>query len=251
MPATPSTKRWRLATGALLLVAFATVATAAVWIVAQPIATALAPEATASATKAAVASASPTPIPTPTTTGTLAVLGDSYVKGVGASTDYVTVLGRELGVTTVKFGQTSTGLVNIGTGQPYDGRLASVLYTKPAGLVVQASVNDYLTSTDAVAAAARVLVDHARTIDPDLPIALVGPIFLDTQYQPAILAQRAALKKVSAELDITYVDPTGWITDATKPIYISGDNLHPTPAGYERLGTKLADALRQFAADLP
>ena len=251
MPAPSTTTRWRAVTGLLLGGVIVAVIAAAVWVLAQPQPLEIfepAPEPTASAETPRSTS---TPIPEPTTTGTLAVLGDSFVRGLGGPTDYVTVLGEELGVTTVKFGETGTGFVNYGLGLPYDQRLESVLYTQPAGLVVQGSANDYLTSTESVVDAARVLIEHARDIDESLPIAIVGPIFFQYEAQPAILDQRFELEKLAEELEVTYVDPQGWITDETKPLYISGDNLHPTTAGYEHIGIEMAKQLRQFAADLP
>jgi lysophospholipase L1-like esterase len=125
------------------------------------------------------------------------------------------------------------------------------MYTQPVALVVQASVNDYQTTTESVVAAARVLVTHARSIDKKIPIAIVGPIYYQYEAQPALLSQRLGLKQLAKELKVTYVDPTGWITDDTKALYIGSDNLHPTAAGYQRIASKLATALRQFASDLP
>jgi len=214
----------------------------------EPVTPAVEPTASATSTRSP---STPTPDPSPTTSGTVAVLGDSFVVGYGGDSDYVSLMGQLLDVKTAAFGVVGTGLVNYGQGVPYDQRLASVLYTKPVGLVVQASVNDYETSTDAVVAAAKTLVAHAHSIDRDLPIAIVGPIYLDYELQPAILSQRAALEEFCDDEDITYVDPTGWITDATKATLIGPDNLHPTNAGYARIAQKMAAALRPWASDLP
>lgn len=181
---------------------------------------------------------------------TIAVLGDSFVVGTGGTLNYVTETGDLLGVKTKGFGQGGTGFVRYGSGVPYNKRIVAVLATKPVALVVQASLNDRQYSTGRLLGAAKRLVARVRRIDPGLPIAIVGPIFLREESQPDIIRQRAALKAFCKRHHVTYIDPTGWITDSNKPTMIGPDDVHPTNAGYEHIAKRLARALRPFVRKL-
>jgi lysophospholipase L1-like esterase len=222
----------------------------ALWIAAEPRAV-VAPRTTASATAESPRSASPTPTRTPkpthTFTGTakVAFLGDSFVAGYGGGGgSYVDQVGSILDATITADGVVGSGLVNYGDGLPYGPRLAALLYSNPDVLVIQGSVNDLKTSSEAVANAATTLVDNAKLHRPKVSIALVGPIYLTSETLPALLEQRDALEAVAADEKITYIDPAGWITDATAPTLIGPDHIHPTAAGYSVIATEMAKQLR-------
>lgn len=227
------------------------VAIAALWIAAEPRAGVAVASATASPS---ITRASPTPTPTHTFSGTasIAFLGDSFVAGYGGGGgSYVDQVGSMLGATITADGVVGSGIVNYGEGQPYGPRLAALLATDPDILVIQGSVNDLLTPSDAVATAATTLVDDAKTHRPRVSIVLVGPIYLTSETLPALLEQRAALQIVAAAEDITYVDPTGWITDETAPTLIGADRIHPTAAGYAVIATEMAKQLQPVVDALP
>jgi lysophospholipase L1-like esterase len=235
-----------------------TVGVTALWIVAEPRSTVVAPRTTPSA--AAGPSSSPTstktkkPKPTHTFTGTakVAFLGDSFVAGYGGGGgSYVDQVGSILDATITADGVVGSGLVNYGDGQPYAPRLAALLYSNPDVLVVQGSVNDLQTASQAVANAATALIDTAKKHRPKVAIALVGPIYLTSETLPALLEQRSALETVAAEEKVTYIDPTGWITDATAPTLIGPDRIHPTAAGYTVIATQMAKQLRPVINKLP
>jgi lysophospholipase L1-like esterase len=229
----------------------------ALWLAAEPRSAAVAPRTTASAS-ASNSTASPKPSKTPkpahTFTGTakVAFLGDSFVAGYGGGGgSYVDQVGSILGATITADGVVGSGLVNYGDGLPYGPRLAALLYSNPDVLVIQGSVNDLQTPSQAVADAATSLVDSAKLHRPKVAIALVGPIYLTSETLPALLEQRSALEEVAAEEKITYIDPAGWITDATAPTLIGFDHIHPTAAGYTVIATQMAKQLRPVINKLP
>ncbi len=227
------------------------VAVAAIWIAAAPRAVVVAPRTTASAT-----ASRPTPTPTQTHTFTgiasIAFLGDSFVAGFGGGGgSYVDQVGSILDATITADGVVGSGLVNYGDGLPYGPRLDALLATDPDVLVIQGSVNDLQTPSEAVASAATVIVDNAKAHRPKVSIVLVGPIYLTSETLPALLEQRAALETVAAEEKITYIDPTGWITDLTASTLIGPDHIHPTAAGYAIIATEMAKQLRPVIDALP
>lgn len=191
------------------------------------------------------------PAPSPTATveeaPAVAVLGDSFVVGTGStnnSNGWVPRADSLLAANVTGYGEIGTGFVNPGTGQPYGERITDVLATNPDYLVVQATLNDTGSPTADVVANAGSVFDTIAATSPDLPVALVGPIFLWTEDQPDILRLREGLAAFAAERGIAYIDPTGWITDETAPDLIGEDDIHPTDAGYQVIAERMNEAIR-------
>lgn len=173
----------------------------------------------------------------------VAVLGDSFVVGTGStgnSAGWVPRVDALLDVDVNAFGQIGTGFVNPGTGEPYGARVSRVLESDPDYLLIQATLNDTAWTTQEVVEAAAGVFDTVSTSRPDLPVAIVGPIWLWSEDQADILRLRQGLAELAASRGIPYIDPTGWITDATASALIGPDNIHPNDDGYQVIANNIA-----------
>lgn len=192
----------------------------------------------------------PRPIPTLAVAGSdtplLGILGDSFVVGVGAENNIGWPMRADELLDSFRFrsnGITGSGFVNPGQGQPFGDRVSSVLDEDPDFLLIQASLNDTAFSDEEVSEAANDLLDEVQGTSPDLPVAVVGPIWLWEEEQPDIVRLRSVIENVADERGVTYIDPTGWITDDTAPELIGEDEIHPTSAGYQLIAERMAEAI--------
>jgi len=191
-------------------------------------------------------------------------VGDSFTEGTGASgaPNYVTWASWHMGWEDVwRCGSGSTGYVEDGTRQSLVDRYANDIITQaPDICVIAMGINDrtaYNSSPSSVTTAATTVWDAVIAARPQTQLIIVGPwsnrggIYVDS----VLVAMDTALAALASARGLRYISPIqeGWITGNGKvgattgngnaDIYISTDGTHPSNAGHEYLGWRLAGHL--------
>ena len=183
---------------------------------------------------------------------TIAVIGDSWSAGAGSDTNtsfssFGKVATQQLGVTGVIFAARGTGYASVSSaGGVYRERIGRVAAVQPDLVVVQGSVNDTRTSTpDAVRAASKQLFAELRETLPNTVIVATGPMDAPLTDPAETLASSAAIRASALEAGVDFIDPIAgtWLPQDAD---LFSDGLHPNQAGYNLIGTALADALRPY-----
>jgi lysophospholipase L1-like esterase len=191
-------------------------------------------------------------------------LGDSYTVGGGSPLEstYASAAARLLGWQVIIAGRGGTGFVIGGRTQtPFAVMFESQLGWRPAPdlLIIAGGHNDRQQPPQQVGTAARDLLNKARQRWPGTRIAVIGPFWGNENPQPGVLAVRDALRGVSGQFGVPFIDPIGerWITGnrasgtGNAPGYIRPDGVHPTIEGHRYLATRLGDDLRRLRLASP
>jgi len=214
--------------------------------------------ATPGAAVSSPSSPAPTPDPSgsPSAAGRVSALffGDSYIVGgayTGPEDSMGAVAARRLGWTYQVRGGGGTGFVsgNPAYGLPsYLGQIrAGALDVGPVDwLVVEGGGNDKQDAPAVITARAVRTLRAAARAHPEARLVLVGTMdptvdgFTDTDGVIGALAAAAD------QVGIPYVDAQHWLEG--RPDLVGPDYDHPTPAGHQLCGRKLADALEALAS---
>ena len=192
-------------------------------------------------------------------------LGDSYTVGDGRvqpEATYASATARLLGWQVVVGGRAGTGFVVGGRGQePFLSLFESQLGWRPAPdlLIISGGHNDWRIAPQQVAAAAHVLLERVRQRWPGTHIVVMGPIWGTGTPPQGAVAVRDALKKLSGQLGVPFVDPIGerWVTGnpltgaGNAPQYIKRDRTHPNQVGHRYVATRLAGDLKRMGLARP
>lgn len=189
-----------------------------------------------------IPSASPAPV-------TALFFGDSITEGKTAGANGVNmpqVAAKLLGWKAVVRGAGSTGYTTAGTlgGQPFPDRAQRELTNVTADvIVIQGGTND--SPTPGLEAAVRATLTVAKN-NPESDVLVVGP-YVPGEADAAKQQVDDVIGRVAASLGLRFASPIdeGWMTGAADKGWIGPDGFHPSAAGYEHLGEKLADSLRK------
>lgn len=204
----------------------------------------------------------------------LFVLGDSYILGIGATTELAGMtqsLGRLLGMEVFQAGQGGTGYVNNGGGGnkgPYTAaeRIAKIKDVLPDYVLVFGSEND--DGLSGVEAAAASVYSQIASASPASRVIVVGPPSLGSTITPNRAANRDAVKAaaLAAPNVIGFIDPNNdeqgltWISgtgNAGAPdgsgnadIFTSYGTTagHPTQAGHDYYARRIAFGISALIA---
>ncbi len=186
------------------------------------------------------------------------VLGDEWTAGAGADarfTNYVSFLGALLGWDCWPSGLASTGYLAPGTANvTFRQRAQSdVIAYNPEIVLIAGGINDQRFSASALGAEAAALYSQLQNGLPNTRIVVIGPWSAGTPASSLVLSVRDTLSAQAASAGLQFVDPTGWVTGTgnagSAPVsgnasyYTSADGVHPTQAGHEYLGHRLASEL--------
>jgi hypothetical protein len=175
--------------------------------------------------------------------------GDSFVEGTGANTTgvgYVEWVARLMGWPDVwRAGSGGTGYRSAGDNRKaLKDRKANV--TSQAGniVVLAMGINDAALDTAAVTADATGVWDHVTTNQPAAELVIIGPWPNgggNGGIQPSLIALDVALRDAALMRGLRYISPIGegW----TFPVAGGGDTTHPSDAGHEILGYRVAGHL--------
>lgn len=186
-------------------------------------------------------------------------IGDSYAEGTGAADNQglVAQAANAMGWRFSNFALGGTGYVNPGPAAlnrvPFAEVVPDACAQNPDILLIVGSLNDRVpvevdksaTATD-VGAAASAMYDAVAAQCPKTKTVVVGPFWPNEDPTPGMLAIEQEVRRAAQDGGLPFVDPIAgkWITAANKGTMIGPDKTHPTQAGHDYLGAKLADALR-------
>lgn len=201
-----------------------------------------------------------TPSPTPSTTPTSApvpsatpvsvvFLGDSYTVGSGATEPklrWTTLLADNRGWTELNAGIADTGYGTAGTSPgalPYTGRVAEIVASTPAVVIVSGGRFDYMGSVSAVAvnSAIDATFTTLRAGLPEAQIIALNP-FWDSSDSPTRLGEIAAVIQSAVE------SVGGTFVDVGQPLaggngLMATDGITPNDEGHAALYKSIESAL--------
>jgi lysophospholipase L1-like esterase len=187
---------------------------------------------------------------TATGSPTVAVIGDSYTSGNGATDvrhGWAYLLARREGWRPVLLGIGGTGLRNDGpcNGQQYLTRVAAAAAVDPAGVIVEGGLNDRLASAADEENAIHGVVTELRAQIPGARIALIGPPAPGPSYVVGVARISRAFRAAAEVTGVQLIDPYAakWFTPANRPGYIAPDGIHPNDAGHAYFAERVAEAL--------
>ena len=176
----------------------------------------------------------------------VAIMGDSFTRGVGASdgVGYATTIGQQLCWNTQIDGQSSTGYANPGPAgsKPYTDRAASVAESQAPLIIVQGSTND--AGRPGIEQAATATFETLKRESPQSKIVAVGPTAPPSVDRVQVMADRDAVRSAAARAGVTFIDPIalGWLAD---PTLYGPDELHPTREGHNLMAESLRAELEK------
>lgn len=186
----------------------------------------------------------------PTAPGALYAIGDSWAAGLYADPAHAFLqdAADDLGTTVAVDGESGSGYLTAPPGtSTYPDRAARLPPDRHAGLViVQGGSNDDAADLGALPAAVARTVSAMRQARPEATVVLLGP---GPDPWPVTGVQRQVDRIIAAEasrLGVRYISPLseGWFTGANVGDIIDPATQHPTAAGDEVLGARLAADLR-------
>jgi acyl-CoA thioesterase-1 len=195
-------------------------------------------------------------------------IGDSYAAGsggTGVQRSFACLTARAMGWVCRNDGEPGTGYTNPGKPQAGfttyarralraagPGGVTSALATPDAHdgqdvdvVVVTGGRNDSGSTVPQRLAAAGLTLDRLRVTYPEARIVVVGPFWVDDDVPPSLLAFDAGLREEARTRGLTFVDPIRerWLTTENRSRWIAPDEVHPTPAGHQRIATMLVAGL--------
>ncbi len=198
-------------------------------------------------------------------------VGDSFVAGTGAdekTKSFWATASNKLGWRDVwADGSGSTGYINAGTHLKYADRVSDLIAAAPDVIVLTGGINDIGNTSSAVQTAVTSYLTTIRASLANTPIFVVGNFEPGTERSTATDVQTGISAAVTAMADSRiFFIPTlstasggAWITgtgksgsttgDGNADVYTSSDGTHPTQAGHNYLGNRVADAIRALIGD--
>lgn len=199
------------------------------------------------------------------------VVGDSFVEGAGANSDAATLVARlalHMGwPDTWRSGSGGTGYLAVPEDidpprKTFRARAATdIIAHDPNIVIICGGYNDALLPPVSVTTEAGLLYTQLATALPDTEFIVVGPWGrTEDQWADYQVALRDGIRAQTQARGWYFVDPVaeGWITgtgrvgatagDGNADLYISADNVHPSPAGHAYLAERLAGHLRTLGS---
>lgn len=170
----------------------------------------------------------------------VSVIGDSYTAGSpedsGPASLWPHLLETNLQIDLSVSAVGGNGY-NLADGDNF-AKLASGINPSSAVVVVLGSVNDQ-DGYDITAEGARAALTAASEIAPTAKLVIIGPpvpeVARGAEIPPALLESRDALRDVTAEMGVTFVDPIELAWFAGRPELLGSDLIHPNDAGHQYL----------------
>lgn len=189
-------------------------------------------------------------------------LGASTFEGAGATgATMAATCSARLGWTPVIAAVGGTGFLAAPVAETYRNRLPIVFASNPDVVVIQGTVNDSAYTDAQIGAEAALVFGAIAAWKPSTLIYMTGMLPRRSYEAATRSGWTAAIRSALGSYGV-FVDPLtgGWLTgtgtvgapmgDGNADIYLSVDTFHPTQAGHDYLGTRLAFAISPPATGL-
>ena len=184
------------------------------------------------------ATAPPVP-PIPDSVPVVAFLGDSYSKGIGASTNgkrWTTLLSAAMGWSELNLAEGGSGYTTSYLGQKTDYaiKLDVIAATQPDIVVVSGGRNDYEAGTASITGAvASSLFEAIKAAAPNTQLVVTSPIWDATEPPAEFATLIDGVKAAASSAGARYLDIGEPLAD--HPEWIDPDGLHPNDAGHRTI----------------
>lgn len=186
---------------------------------------------------------------TPADVKHVAVIGDSYTSGAGA-TPWPKLVWQRLahdGITVEAHvrGEGGSGYVTPGhQGTTFGQRVAQVVGPGDQVVVFFGSRNDRHADHRELADRARDAFEQANQRAPQAKLLVIGPVWPSAPAPPEIIAVRDVLCEQATRAGAAFVDPVaeGWLVD--RPDLIQDDGIHPNDVGQAVLAESITSSIR-------
>lgn len=175
-------------------------------------------------------------------------IGDSFVGGseMGGNgpDNWTTLTSQELGWTACSLGVGGSGWTRGINDWTFGARIDWALTQRPAAIVFANGINDLNDGGANTADAMRNALAYLRSVNPTIPVIVLGPIKVRDEQSPYIERMDDDMRATAAEFDVTYLDATeaGWF-DGEARAFIGSDEFHPTDEGHAYLAQRFAQAV--------
>lgn len=177
----------------------------------------------------------------------VAFLGDSYSKGIGASTNgkrWTTLVSAAMGWSELNLAEGGSGYTTTYLGQKtdYSIKLDVITAAQPDIVVVSGGRNDYEAGTASITGAVALsLFEAIKANAPQTKLIVTSPIW-DATEPPADFATLIdGVKSATASAGGRYLDIGEPL--ANNPVMLDLDGLHPNDSGHRAIATKVASTL--------
>ncbi|MDR6909271.1 lysophospholipase L1-like esterase [Rhodococcus fascians] len=191
--------------------------------------------------------ATPTPVSIPDSVPVVAFLGDSYSKGIGASSNgqrWTTLVSAAMGWSELNLAEGGSGYTTTYLGQKTDYaiKLDVVAAAQPDIVVVSGGRNDYEAGTASVTGAvASSLFSAIEAAAPNTELIVTSPIWDSTEPPADFATLIDGVKAATASAEARYLDIGETLAD--HPDMIDPDGLHPNNGGHQIIASAVVSAL--------
>ena len=191
--------------------------------------------------------ATPPPVSIPDSVPVVAFLGDSYSKGIGASSNgqrWTTLVSAAMGWSELNLAEGGSGYTTSYLGQKtdYGIKLDVLAAAQPDIVVVSGGRNDYEAGTASITGAvASSLFAAIQSAAPNTEVLVTRPIWDSTEPPADFATLIDGVKAATASAEARYLDIGEPLAD--HPDMIDPDGLHPNNAGHRIIAGAVVSAL--------
>ncbi|MDJ0428014.1 SGNH/GDSL hydrolase family protein [Rhodococcus fascians] len=184
--------------------------------------------------------------PIPESVPVVAFLGDSYSKGIGASSNgsrWTTLVSAAMGWSELNLAEGGSGYTTTQLGQKtdYSIKLDVIAAAQPDIVVVSGGRNDYEAGTAAIiAAVAASLFESIRALAPNSELIVTSPIWDSTKSPPEFATVVNGIKTATEGAGACYLDLREPL--AGHQSMIDADGLHPNNSGHRAIAETTVEA---------
>lgn len=177
----------------------------------------------------------------------VAFMGDSYTKGIGASSNgkrWTTLVSAAMGWSELNLAEGGSGYATTYLGQKtdYSIKLDVIAAAQPDIVVVSGGRNDYEAGTSpVVGVTAASLFESIKTLVPNAELIVTSPIWDSSMAPPDFATLVEAVKAAANSADARHIaldEPL-----AQHPWLLDLDGLHPNDAGYRVIAETVVTAM--------
>lgn len=183
----------------------------------------------------------------PTSVPVVAFLGDSYSKGIGASTSgsrWTTLVSASMGWSELNLAEGGSGYTTTYLGQKtdYGIKLDVIAAAQPDIVVVSGGRNDYEAGTSSITrAVAASLYSAIKSAAPEAELVVTRPIWDSTRPPAEFATLGDGVHEAARTAGARYLDIGEPLTD--RPEMIDPDGLHPNDAGHRAIAEAVVRAI--------